>query len=157
MDEAGEPDASGNCTACGPSHVLGGFSCADPAQLPGHVLGKSSCADPAWLPGHTNGLLDAGGTSVVSAGTVLAPALEPVLANGDGCPTVLPSWSPCPSAYCCVVILLLVSASVLVPFFGLMMGGSDTPSAGPLLHVILPLEDISPLLPINSKHLQNLT
>ena len=65
MDEAGEPDACGNHTACGP----------------GCVLAESSCADPAQLPGHANGLLDAGGTSVVLAGAVLAPALEPGLAN----------------------------------------------------------------------------
>ena len=44
MDEAGEPDAFGNRTACGSSHVLA----------------ESSCADPAQLPGHANGLLDAG-------------------------------------------------------------------------------------------------
>ena len=95
-----------------------------------------------------NGLLDTGGTSVVLVGAVLAPALEPGLANGDTCPTVLPSWSPYPSTWCCVVILFLVSASALVPFFGLVIGGSDTLSAGPLLRVILPLEDILPLLPI---------
>ena len=124
---------------------------------PGCILGGSSCADPARLPGCVNGLVDAGVMSAVLAGAVLAPALKPGLANGDACPTVLPSWSPCPSAWCCVVILFPVSASVLVPFFGLVMGGSDTLSAGPLLHVILPLEDISPLLPINSKHSQNLT
>ena len=75
MDKVGEPDAFGNHTACGPSHVLA----------------ESSCADPAWLPGHANGWLDAGGTSVVLAGIVLAPALEPGLANGDACSTVLPS------------------------------------------------------------------
>ena len=75
MDETGEPGAFGNHTACGS----------------GCVLAESSWADPAQQPGHTNGLLDAGGTSVVLAGAVLAPALEPGLANGDVCSTVLPS------------------------------------------------------------------
>ena len=75
MDETGEPDAFGNCTACGS----------------GHVLAESSWADPAQLPGHANGLLDARDTSVVLAGAVLAPALEPGLTNGDVCSTVLPS------------------------------------------------------------------
>ena len=75
MDETGEPDAFGNHTACGS----------------GRVLAECSWADPALLPGHANGLLDAGGTSVVLAGAVLAPALEPGLANGDACSTVLPS------------------------------------------------------------------
>ena len=75
MDEMGEPGAFGNHTACGSSHVLA----------------ESSWADLAWLPGCANGLLDAGGTSVVLGGTVLAPALEPGLANGDVCSTVLPS------------------------------------------------------------------
>ena len=75
MDEAVEPDAFRNRTACGPSHVLA----------------ESSCADPARLPGYANVLLDARGTSVVLVGTVLAPALEPGLANGDACSTVLPS------------------------------------------------------------------
>ena len=75
MDETGEPGAFGNRTACGS----------------GHVLAESSWADPAQLPGHANGLLDARGTSVVLVGAVLAPALEPGLANGDVCSTVLPS------------------------------------------------------------------
>ena len=75
MDETGEPDAFGNRTACGS----------------GCVLAECSWADPALLPGHTNGLLDARGTSVALAGAVLAPALEPGLANGDACSTVLPS------------------------------------------------------------------
>ena len=75
MDETGEPDAFENRTACGSSHVLA----------------ESSWADPAWRPDHANGLLDAGGTSVVLADAVLAPALEPGLANGDACSTVLPS------------------------------------------------------------------
>ena len=75
MDETSEPDAVGNHTTCGY----------------GRVLAKSSWADPALLPGHANGLLDAGGTSVALVGAVLAPALEPGLANGDVCSTVLPS------------------------------------------------------------------
>ena len=75
MDETGEPDSFGNRTACGS----------------GRVLAESSWADPARLPGHVNGLLDAVGTSDVLVGTVLIPALEPGLANGDACSTVLPS------------------------------------------------------------------
>ena len=71
----GEPDSFGNQTACGS----------------GHVLAKSSWVDPAQLPGHTNGLLGAMGTSDALAGTVLIPALEPGLANGDACSTVLPN------------------------------------------------------------------
>ena len=79
MDDTGEPGAFGNRTTCDS----------------GHVLAESSWADLAWLPGHANGLLDAGGTSVVLVGTVLAPALEPGLANGDVCPPgfVLPYFS----------------------------------------------------------------
>ena len=51
----------------------------------GATLGKSTsgCADPAWLPGWVNGLMDAEGISVGVAGTVLAPAHEPGLANGE--------------------------------------------------------------------------
>ena len=75
MDKTGEPDVFGNRAACGSSRVLA----------------ECSWADPAWLPGHANRLLDAGGTSVVLVGAVLAPALEPGLANGDACSTVLPS------------------------------------------------------------------
>ena len=75
MDETGEPGAFGNHTACSS----------------GCVLAESSWADRTWLPHYTNGLLDAGGTSVALACTVLAPALEAGLANGDVCSTVLPS------------------------------------------------------------------
>ena len=46
---------------------------------------------------------------------------------------------------------------MLVPFFGLVIGGSDTPSAGPLLHVILLLEDILPLLPLTEFDLIHLS
>ena len=59
MDETGETGAFGSHTACGS----------------GRVLAESSWADPARLPGHANGLLDAGGTSVVLVGTVLALSL----------------------------------------------------------------------------------
>ena len=49
------------------------------------VLGQSMSdhADPAWLPGRVNGLMDAEGIPVGVAGTVLAPACEPGLANGE--------------------------------------------------------------------------
>ena len=51
----------------------------------GATLGKSMSdhADPVWLPGRANGLMDAEGVSVGVAGTVLAPAREPGLANGE--------------------------------------------------------------------------
>ena len=51
----------------------------------GATLGKSTsnCADPAWLPGWANGLMDAEGVPVGVAGTVLAPAREPGLANRE--------------------------------------------------------------------------
>ena len=51
----------------------------------GAALGKSTSdrADPAWLPGQANGLVDAEGIPVSVAGTVLAPAHEPGLANGE--------------------------------------------------------------------------
>ena len=51
----------------------------------GAALGKftSNRADPAWLPGWVNGLADARGIPVRVAGTVLAPAREPGLANGE--------------------------------------------------------------------------
>ena len=39
-------------------------------------------------------------------------------------------------------MLPVLSAMVLVPFLGLVYGGSDIPSHGPLLGVILLLEDI---------------
>ena len=60
------------------------------------------------------------------------------------------SWS---HAVCCWVEgcgLLALSAFVLVSFLGLVYGGSDVPSDGPLLRVILLLEDILIPLPINS-------
>ena len=51
----------------------------------GATLGKSTSdrVDPAWLPGQANGLMDAEGIPVGEAGTVLAPAREPGLANGQ--------------------------------------------------------------------------
>ena len=51
----------------------------------GATLGKSTSdhADPARLPGWVNGLMDAEGVSVGMVGTVLAPAHEPSLANGE--------------------------------------------------------------------------
>ena len=51
----------------------------------GTALGKSTSnhADPAWLPGRANGLVDTEGIPVGVAGTVLAPAREPGLANGE--------------------------------------------------------------------------
>ena len=76
MDESGEPGTFGNLTGGVAACVLAVCSCADPAAL---------------LPGLLNELLDARGTSVVLAGAVLAPALEPGLANGDVCSTVLAS------------------------------------------------------------------
>ena len=50
----------------------------------GATLGKSTSdrADPAWLPGRANRLMDAESIPVSVAGTVLAPAREPGLANG---------------------------------------------------------------------------
>ena len=60
------------------------------------------------------------------------------------------SWS---HAVCCWVKdcgLPALSAFVLVSFLGLVYGGSDVPSDGPLLRVILLLEDILIPLPINS-------
>ena len=41
----------------------------------------SGRAEPAWLPGQANGLMDAEGISIGVAGTVLALAHEPGLAN----------------------------------------------------------------------------
>ena len=51
----------------------------------GATLGKSTSnrANPAWLPGRVNGLMDAEGVPVSVAGTVLAPAREPGLANRE--------------------------------------------------------------------------
>ena len=51
----------------------------------GATLGKSTSdhADPTRLPGWVNGLMDAEGISIGVAGTVLAPAREPGLANGE--------------------------------------------------------------------------
>ena len=43
----------------------------------------SDCANPVQLPGQANGLMDAEGVSVGVAGTVLAPAREPGLANEE--------------------------------------------------------------------------
>ena len=39
-------------------------------------------------------------------------------------------------------MLSVLSAFAFVSFLGLVYGGSDVPSDGPLLHVILLLEDI---------------
>ena len=51
----------------------------------GAALGKSTSdhAEPAWLPGRANELADAEGIPVGVVGTVLAPAREPGLANGE--------------------------------------------------------------------------
>ena len=51
----------------------------------GAVLGKSTYdhANPVQLPGQVNGLVDTEGIPVSVAGTVLAPACEPGLANGE--------------------------------------------------------------------------
>ena len=51
----------------------------------GAALGKSTSdrADPAQLPGQANGLVDAEGIPVGVVGTILAPACEPGLANGE--------------------------------------------------------------------------
>ena len=51
----------------------------------GVTLGEltSGHAEPACLPGRVNGLMDAEGISIRVAGTVLAPAHEPGLANGE--------------------------------------------------------------------------
>ena len=51
----------------------------------GAALGKSTSdrAEPARLPGWVNGLGDPEGIPVGVAGTVLAPAREPGLANGE--------------------------------------------------------------------------
>ena len=107
------------------------------------ALGKSTSdhVNPAWLPGRANGLADAKGIPVGMVGAVLAPAREPGLANREW-PTMLFSWS---HAVCCwvgAVMLSAFSAFVFASFLGLVYGGSDVPSDGPLLHVILLLEDI---------------
>ena len=47
-------------------------------------------------------------------------------------------------------MLPVLSAFVLVSFLALVYGGSDVPSDGPLLSVILLLEDILLSLPISS-------
>ena len=51
----------------------------------GAALGKFTFdhADPTWLPGRVNGLANAEGIPVGVAGTVLAPAREPGLTNGE--------------------------------------------------------------------------
>ena len=51
----------------------------------GAALGKSTSdhTDPTQLPGQANGLVDAEGIPVGVAATVLAPASEPGLANGE--------------------------------------------------------------------------
>ena len=74
------------------SHGNTGLSIDDIVELQlddlaacGAALGKSTSdrAEPAWLPGRENGLADAEGIPVGVAGTVLAPAREPGLANGE--------------------------------------------------------------------------
>ena len=47
------------------------------------ACGASDRADPAQLPGRAKGLVNAKGIPVGVAGTVLAPAREPGLANGE--------------------------------------------------------------------------
>ena len=56
----------------------------DPAAC-GAALGKSTSdrVEPVQLPGRANGLGDAEGIPVGVVGTVLAPAREPGLANGE--------------------------------------------------------------------------
>ena len=51
----------------------------------GAALGKSTSdhAEPARLPGWANGLADTEGIPVGVVGTVLVPAREPGLANGE--------------------------------------------------------------------------
>ena len=51
----------------------------------GAALGKSTYdrAEPVQLPGQANRLADAKGIPVGVVGTVLAPAREPGLANGE--------------------------------------------------------------------------
>ena len=51
----------------------------------GATLGKSTSnhAEPARLPGQANGLANTEGIPVGVVGTVLAPAREPGLANGE--------------------------------------------------------------------------
>ena len=49
------------------------------------ALGKSTSdhAEPVRLPGRANGLADAEGIPVRVVGTILAPACEPGLTNGE--------------------------------------------------------------------------
>ena len=120
-----------------------GESQFDDLAARGAALGKSTSdhANPTQLPGQVNGLADAEGIPVRVAGAILALACEPGLANGEGL-TMLFSWS---HAVCCWVEdgrLSALSAFVFVSFLGLVYGGSDIPSDGPLLRVILLLEDI---------------
>ena len=74
------------------SHGNTGSSIVDIVELQlddlaacGAALGKSTSdrAEPAWLPGRENGLAGAKGIPVGVAGTVLAPAHEPGLVNGE--------------------------------------------------------------------------
>ena len=62
-----------------------GKSQLDDLAACGAALGKSTSdhVDPAWLPGQANGLADAEGIPAGVAGTVLAPAHEPGLANRE--------------------------------------------------------------------------
>ena len=63
---------------------IGELQFKDPVAC-GATLGKSTFdrANPAQLPGRANGLMGAKGIPVGVAGTVLAPAHEPGLANGE--------------------------------------------------------------------------
>ena len=74
------------------SHGNTGSSIVDIVELQlddlaacGAALGKSTSdrAEHAWLPGRENGLADTEGIPVGVVGTVLAPAREPGLANGE--------------------------------------------------------------------------
>ena len=62
-----------------------GESQLDDLAACGAALGKatSNHAEPVQLPGWVNGLADAEGIPVGVAGTVLASAHEPGLANGE--------------------------------------------------------------------------
>ena len=63
---------------------IGELQFDDPVAC-GATLGKSTSnrADPTQLPGWANGLMDAEDIPVGVVGTVLAPAREPGLANGE--------------------------------------------------------------------------
>ena len=102
------------------------------------ILSVSPVFEPAQLPGLTNGLW---GGCVTLAGVVPVPAHELGLANWEW-PTVLFSWSDAVCCWVSVIMLSALSAFAFVSFLGLVYGRSDVPSDGPLLRVILLLEDI---------------